>query len=102
MKMNRRVKKYIVLFIWTASCILNSCGNKRQEKIAENEFYTCSMDPQVMEKQPGICPICKMELTKIVIDRSQASLVKLSEEQIKLGNIKTDTVRQGNTWNEKT
>jgi Cu(I)/Ag(I) efflux system membrane fusion protein len=66
-----------------------SCKNKKAEE-DPNVFYTCSMDPQVMERKPGKCPICKMELTKTVISPNQDKEgIKLSETQIKLGNIKT-------------
>lgn len=81
---------------------LISCKNGGKETINENEFYTCSMDPQVLEKQPGTCPICKMPLAKVVIDKSQLHLIKLSDEQIVLGNIKADTVRVDSIWNERT
>lgn len=55
-----------------------------------------------MEKQMGICPICKMPLTKVTIDKSQLHLIKLSDDQIKLANIKVDTIKMGNIWDEKT
>jgi Cu(I)/Ag(I) efflux system membrane fusion protein len=52
------------------------------------------MDPQVMEKRPGTCPICKMDLSRVEIDPNQkAGELKLSEQQIQLANIQTDTVR---------
>jgi len=54
------------------------------------------MDPQVIEHQPGLCPICHMELTPV--KKSMADMegqVRLSKEQIQLGNITTDTVRAG-------
>ena len=82
--------------------ILLSCNNKPKEVIGENEFYTCSMDPQVMEKQAGPCPICKMPLSKVLIDKTQLHLIKLSKEQIRLANIKTDTVKMGSIGNERT
>ena len=104
--MNNFNKKYYYrpkLFIVFAVIILfQSCKNKPKETIKENEFYVCSMDPQIMEKQMGMCPICKMPLTKTVIDKTQLNLVKLSDEQINLGNIKVDTLRYDNIWNEKT
>lgn len=64
------------------------------EAVPDNVFYTCSMDPQVMEKRPGTCPICKMDLSRVEIDPNQkAGELKLSEPQIQLANIQTDTVR---------
>lgn len=64
------------------------------EAVPDNVFYTCSMHPQIMEKHPGTCPICKMDLVRIEVDpKKAANEVKLSEEQIRLANIETDTVR---------
>jgi membrane fusion protein, copper/silver efflux system len=79
----------IFLIIPIIPILLISCKKKKAEE-DPNVFYTCSMDPQVMEKKPGKCPICKMELTKTVISPDQDKQgIKLSETQIKLGNIKT-------------
>ena len=74
------MNKYFVgiLFVF-----LFACKNKPNETIGVNEFYVCSMDPQVMEKQSGPCPICKMPLTKATIDKSQMNSIKLNEQQIK-------------------
>ena len=56
-------------------------------------YYTCSMDPQVKEDKPGKCPICKMELTAVKKSSSQnGDEIQLSEQQIQLGNIHTNTV----------
>src|ERR1700744_2676950 len=86
-----------LLFI---SLFIFSC-TKQTEKIPDNVFYTCSMDPQIMEKKPGKCPICKMELTKIILNKKDSSGLKLSEEQIELANIKLSKVEEGSIGNEK-
>jgi len=70
-----------------------SCSHKPKEILGENEYYACSMDPQVLEKQPGMCPICKMPLAKITLDKNQMNIVKLSAEQMKLANVKVDSVK---------
>ncbi len=95
--MNYPMKKITFLKsgLWTSvlfSVFLFSC-KKKAEPVADNVFYTCSMDPQVMEKQPGNCPICHMELTKIEIDQDDLNSIALSETQIELANIQIDTVR---------
>ncbi len=62
----------------------------------DSVYYTCSMHPQVMEPKPGKCPICGMGL--IAIQRSNtanAAELRLSDQQIQLGNIKTDTINSG-------
>ncbi|MBY0425626.1 MAG: efflux RND transporter periplasmic adaptor subunit, partial [Cytophagales bacterium] len=77
--------------------------NQIAEKTPENVFYSCSMDPQVMEKKPGKCPICKMDLTKITIDKNaKQNSLKLSDEQVELANIKTMTVQEEELGRQKT
>jgi membrane fusion protein, copper/silver efflux system len=68
------------------------CRHEIKEQVAENEFYVCSMDPQVMEKHPGMCPICKMPLAKTMVDTKQLNSVHLSDEQARLGNIRIERV----------
>jgi Cu(I)/Ag(I) efflux system membrane fusion protein len=54
------------------------------------------MDPQVKENKPGKCPICKMELTPVKKSgHSNQDEIALSAQQIRLGNIHTDTIRDG-------
>jgi membrane fusion protein, copper/silver efflux system len=74
--------------------LLSFFSCKREVKEEPNVFYTCSMDPQVMEKKPGNCPICKMELSKTIINESDrnTNVIKLSETQIKLANIIVEEV----------
>ena len=71
-------------------------------EIGENEFYVCSMDPQVMEKQPGPCPICKMPLAKTTIDNREMQFIKLNEEQMRLGNIHVDSAHYSEIGRETT
>lgn len=83
---------YCLLLI--AFCLLLSCGGKK-DKVADDVYYTCSMDPQVMESKPGSCPICKMPLTEVKKGQAQKkNEFELSDQQIQLGNIKTDTLKE--------
>ena len=34
--------------------------------VANPPFYTCSMHPQILEKEPGNCPICGMKLVPVM------------------------------------
>jgi membrane fusion protein, copper/silver efflux system len=74
-----------------------SCNNKAEEKTMDNDFYyTCSMDPQVIAYKAGKCPICKMELTRVKKQaNNQFGDLELSEQQIQLGNIQIDSIRNG-------
>ena len=81
--------KNLILF-----CILTfifSC--KTKVKPDPNVYYTCSMHLQIHEKQMGKCPICFMELTKMVENKKNNKQIHLSESQIKLANIKVDTAK---------
>ena len=83
--------------------LLVSCqtGTKKSAKSDPDVYYTCSMDPQVVESKPGKCPICHMELTAVHKSQQQnPDEIKLSPEQIQLGNIRVDTIRSGSTGNE--
>lgn len=73
-----------------------ACNNKKAPTPDPDIYYTCSMDPQVVEYQPGKCPICHMQLTPMKRTAGEKEdEVLLSAQQIQLGNIKTDTIRNG-------
>ncbi len=76
--------------------IFSSCNSRKEALPTSDSYYTCSMDPQVVEYKPGKCPICKMELTQVKkkVGEKQDEIL-LSEQQIQLGNIHTDTIRNG-------
>lgn len=90
MMKNNFIKIFCFVFF---ALVAISCNNKPKEVLGENEYYACSMDPQVLEKQMGMCPICKMPLAKIILDKKQMHIIKLNAEQIKLANVKVDSVR---------
>jgi len=84
------------LIIATAFLFFASCKNKKEITPKSDTYYTCSMDPQVVEYKPGKCPICHMELTQVKKSNGEnKDEIQLSEQQVQLGNIKTDTIRNG-------
>jgi membrane fusion protein, copper/silver efflux system len=86
-----------IITITICCFLLVACGNKKQQNIVADEvYYTCSMDPQVVEAKPGKCPICHMQLTPVSKKNQEAANeLQLSPEQILLGNIHVDTLRDG-------
>ena len=87
--------RYIIMIV-TVLLLFTSCKNKKEMVIDSDTYYTCSMDPQVVEYKPGKCPICHMELTQVKKSSGEnKDEILLSEQQVELGNIKTDTIRNG-------
>jgi len=85
-------------FLPIACCLLliSSCKSKNETPKDPDTYYTCSMDPQVIENKPGKCPICHMKLTPVKKSSGEnKDEIQLSEQQIQLGNIQTDTIRTG-------
>ena len=83
-----------------ATFFLSSCKEQKKEAVItvdKDVYYTCSMHPQVHEDHPGNCPICGMKLiavrkTNMSMNTNNAMQVHLTPEQIRLGNIQTDTI----------
>jgi multidrug efflux pump subunit AcrA (membrane-fusion protein) len=53
-------------------------GEKVDDKDA---IYTCTMHPQIQQKGPGICPICKMDL----VPKDATGNVKVEKRVVKVG-----------------
>ncbi|GBF21947.1 cation efflux system protein CusB precursor [Arenibacter sp. NBRC 103722] len=99
------MKKYIIYFGILALGFLlgglffgNSSNNETEHNhndVAEHsEMWTCSMHPQIMQTEPGDCPICGMDL--IPAESGEEGLLadqfKLTENAMALANIQTTTV----------
>lgn len=90
------MKKILFLFFISVLLFTACNSNKKEEQKESDVFYTCSMDPQIMESKPGKCPICHMDLTAVKKSNTQnEDEIQLSEQQIQLGNIQVDTIRNG-------
>jgi len=87
---------YLLTF---TSCDKN---NNHAEMAGADEYYTCSMDPQVIENKAGNCPVCHMKLIKVKKNNLKPGQIKLSAQQIKLGNITYDTLRKNEMAKEIT
>ena len=79
--------------------LLGGSSNKNvtdnpNENTAINQKWTCSMHPQIMQQEPGDCPICGMDL--IPAETSATGLAadqfKLSANAMALANIQTSVI----------
>ncbi|MDR1357715.1 MAG: efflux RND transporter periplasmic adaptor subunit [Tannerellaceae bacterium] len=63
-----------------------------------DEVWTCSMHPQIRQDKPGKCPICAMELIRLVPSGSVSTAsadIMLSEEAAALADVQTARVTRG-------
>lgn len=87
------MRNLLIVFLITS---IVACETKKTDAVNADVYYTCSMDPQVVEYKPGKCPICKMDLTPVTKKKGEKmDELQLSEQQIQLGNIQTDTILKG-------
>lgn len=93
-------KIFIVVLSFTISCKTKPVEIVKQ--IDSTVYYTCSMHPQIMQDKPGKCPICGMELISVTKTKTATvDEIKLSDQQIQLGAIHSDTISKS-TISEKT
>lgn len=67
------------------------------ENVREDQFWTCSMHPQIRQSKPGKCPLCSMDL--IPVERGGPEdkgvpVLKLSERGRRLASIRTAPVER--------
>tara|TARA_R110000744_G_scaffold231639_1_gene349788 strand:- start:1581 stop:3359 length:1779 start_codon:yes stop_codon:yes gene_type:complete len=75
--------------------------HEHSEEIASNQMWTCSMHPQIMQPEPGDCPICGMDLipAETSAEGLNANEIKMTDNAMALANIQTSLVAQGQMGN---
>ena len=60
----------------------------------QSQMWTCSMHPQIMQPEPGDCPICGMDLipAETGADGLAMNEIKMTENAMALANIQTTIV----------
>ncbi|PWK19596.1 efflux RND transporter periplasmic adaptor subunit [Xanthomarina spongicola] len=102
------MKKYIIYFgILVVGLLLGwllfggpskkETEHNHNEVSETNQMWTCSMHPQIMQPEPGDCPICGMDLipAESGSDGLLADQFKLTENAMALANIQTTVVGKG-------
>jgi Cu(I)/Ag(I) efflux system membrane fusion protein len=87
------MKNYLFLLI--SFLLITGCKSKIKPIANTDIYYTCSMHPQIMENKPGHCPICHMDLISVHRSNTNNDEISLNDEQIRLGNIQTDSIHNG-------
>ena len=63
---------------------------------AAEEIWTCSMHHQIRQNEPGICPICEMDLIPLdnSLSNDDPAILMMSAEAAKLAQVETTIVGQ--------
>lgn len=86
-----KLLKFLLLvsvLLFAAACTEESSHNIQEsheghDHTQQNVYYTCSMHPHIKEDKPGKCPICHMNLTKVVVDEGDRSAIEHIKMSIK-------------------
>ncbi|GHA79435.1 efflux RND transporter periplasmic adaptor subunit [Pontibacter akesuensis] len=90
------MKRYLNILLLLLLIVASACSEPAHEETAAAETtYTCPMHPQIVQNEPGTCPICHMDLVPVSQSGEKEGELMLSESQIALGNIKTMQVAYG-------
>lgn len=97
--MNLLIKYTSILLL--VIVFMTSCQKKEQQEAHtehSGQMYTCPMHPQIMEPNPGSCPICGMDLVAVSQTQGEGGIM-LSANQIKLANIRAQVLTSGSIGN---
>ncbi len=74
-------------------------GHDRKEDMVSSGMWTCSMHPQIMQQEPGDCPICGMDLIPAETDQEGLSIdqFKMSRNALALADVRTTIIGSANT-----
>ena len=61
---------------------------------AEATIWTCSMHPQIRQEEPGLCPLCNMDLIPAVTGSAGPRVIEFTEVSKKLMQIQTTPVER--------
>ncbi|KJD34506.1 RND transporter [Tamlana nanhaiensis] len=77
-------------------------SHEHQDQAHTKQLWTCSMHPQIMQPEPGDCPICGMDLipAEAGADGLTANQFKLTPNAMALANIQTTVVGMAGAEND--
>jgi Cu(I)/Ag(I) efflux system membrane fusion protein len=98
--------KYLLIPIPIILLFAFGCSNSDNSN--KNEYWTCTMHPQVHKDGPGACPICGMDLIKKVVDDTadvstksdMEGMIALTTDKQILANVSTIKVKKENLKKE--
>jgi len=94
-----KTNKYILISLTLLLIFVFACSNSDNSN--KNEYWTCTMHPQVHKDGPGACPICGMDLIKKIVDDTanvsnksdMEGMLTLTTEKQVLANVTTIKIK---------
>ena len=92
----------LILYSSIFLLLLIGCSSNENKQNETNEYWTCTMHPDVHSDKPGACPICNMDLIKKTETKTEAikseegmeNMVALTGEKQILANVSTYIVEK--------
>jgi Cu(I)/Ag(I) efflux system membrane fusion protein len=109
-----KITKFLLIPLIVISLLIAGCSrseeNGKHEDVKQDDYWTCSMHPQVRMDSPGVCPICNMDLIKKIADEKpetsseadMTNMVTLSGNKQVLANVSTIVVKKENLQEQLT
>ena len=104
MKKNLTYIGVLALGLILGGLIFNGSSNEEKDHVHDqrsetSQMWTCSMHPQIMQSEPGVCPICAMDLTPITqsVEELGPNQFELTKNAMALANIQTTVVGTSNS-----
>ena len=88
------MKRYLNILLLLLIIVSSACS-ETEHAHADGTAYTCPMHPQIVQDEPGLCPICHMDLVPVSQSGKDTGELMLSENQIALGNIRASRIKYG-------
>ncbi len=104
----------VLLFTLLLPLLLTACGEKQENQattsVEQQETaiehaqkhldpkYTCPMHPQIIQDEPGSCPICGMDLVPMELEAESGTVVKISPAVEHNLGIRTAKVIKDKLW----
>ena len=94
-----KTNRYLLISLSFLLIFVFACSNSDNSN--KNEYWTCTMHPQVHKDGPGACPICGMDLIKKIIDDTtngsdtsdmEGMLTRTTDKQV-LANVSTGKMK---------
>ena len=90
---------YILISLTLLLIFVFACSNSDDSN--KNEYWTCTMHPQVHKDGPGACPICGMDLIKKIVDDTtnvsdksdMEGMLTLTTDKQVLANVSTIKIK---------